>query len=187
MILRLTLGVAILFFGAQAFAHRQHHVWTEIERNPNTGLIEISHRFHIQDGLHILQNKGPDAAELPIESVEALAHLALYVDQHFGLWPRCDNTKIRSLELIGAGIDDDFIYVYQEIDLAGQLHELSFSNTLLQDIEPYAASFVNINSAAGQYIYQFTSDSAKEQPEVVHCVQSLQNSSLFSTFYKKVG
>ncbi len=178
MILRLTLGVAILCFGAQAFAHRQHHVWTEIERNPNTGLIEISHRFHIQDGLHILQ----DAAALPIESVEALAHLALYVDQHFALWPRCDSTKIRSLELIGAGIDDDFIYVYQEVDLAGQLHELSFSNTLLQDIEPYAASFVNINSAARQYTYQFTSDSAKEQPEVVHCVQSLQNSSSFSIF-----
>jgi hypothetical protein len=165
VILRLTLGVAILCFGAQAFAHRQHHVWTEIERNPNTGLIEISHRFHIQDGLHILQDKGPDAAALPIESVEALAHLALYVDQHFAIWPRCDSTKIRSLELIGAGID-----------------ELSFSNTLLQDIEPYAASFININSAAGQYTYQFTSDSAKEQPEVVHCVQSLQNSSSFSIF-----
>ena len=182
MIPRLILAVSILCFGAQAFAHRQHHVWTEIERNPNTGLIEISHRFHIQDGLHILQDKGPEAAALPIESVEALAHLALYVDQHFALWPRCDSTKIRSLELIGAGIDDDFVYVYQEVDLAGQLHELSFSNTMLQDIEPYAASFININSAAGQYTYQFSSDSPKEQPEVVHCVQSLQNSSLLRAF-----
>lgn len=182
MIPRLLFAISLLCFGAHAFAHRQHHVWTEIERNPNTGLIEISHRFHIQDGLHILQNKGPDAAALPIESVEALAHLALYVDQHFALWPRCDSTKIRSLELIGAGIDDDFIYVYQEVDLAGQLHELSFGNTMLQDIEPYAASFININSAAGQYTYQFTSDSPKEQPEVVHCVQSLQNSSLLQAF-----
>ena len=182
MIPRLILAVSILCFGAQAFAHRQHHVWTESERNPNTGLIDISHRFHIQDGLHILQDKGPDAAALPIESVEALAHLALYVDQHFALWPRCDSTKIRSLELIGAGIDDDFIYVYQEVDLAGQIHELSFSNTMLQDIEPYAASFININSAAGQYTYQFSSDSPKEQPEVVHCVQSLQNSSLLQAF-----
>lgn len=182
MIPRLLFAISLLCFGAHAFAHRQHHVWTEIERNPNTGLIEISHRFHIQDGLHILQNKGPDAAALPIESVEALAHLALYVDQHFALWPRCDSTKIRSLELIGAGIDDDFIYVYQEVDLAGQLHELSFGNTMLQDIEPYAASFININSAAGQYTYQFTNDSPKEQPEVVHCVQSLQNSSLLQAF-----
>jgi hypothetical protein len=155
-----------------AQAHRQHHVWTEIERNPNSGLVEISHRLHMQDAISVLQLAGKDKATLPIESVEALAEIALYVDRRFAVSPRCQNTKIQSLELVGAGIDDDFIYVFQEMQLSGQLHELVFTSSLLQDIEPYAASFVNLLTPAGQFTYQFAQESPNEQPEVIHCVNT---------------
>lgn len=170
--MRVLLSILLCAVAITAQAHRQHHVWTEIERNPTTGLVEISHRMHMQDALSVLQLAGGDKASLPIESVEALAEIAVYVDQRFAVWPRCQNTQINSLELVGAGIDDDFIYVFQEMQLTGQLHELVFTTSLLQDIEPYAASFVNVLSPAGQFTYQFAQESPKQQPEVVHCVNT---------------
>lgn len=127
--------------------------------------------MHMQDALSVLQLAGEDKASLPVESVEALAEIALYVDRRFAVWPRCQNTKVQSLELVGAGIDDDFIYVFQEMQLTGQLHELVFTSTLLQDIEPYAASFVNLLTPAGQFTYQFAQESPNQQPEVVHLRQ----------------
>ena len=170
--MRILLSILLCATALVAHAHRQHHVWTEVERNPNTGLVEISHRMHMQDALSVLQLAGEDKASLPVEAVEALAEIALYVDRRFAVWPRCQNTKVQSVELVGAGIDDDFIYVFQEMQLTGQLHELVFTSTLLQDIEPYAASFVNLLTPAGQFTYQFAQESPNQQPEVVHCVNT---------------
>jgi len=166
---------ALLFIAvcAPTLAHRQHHVWTEIHRSESTHSIEVSHRIHLSDAITILQQAPVGVAQLPIESVEALAHVALYVDRHFSLQAACPGTEVRQIDLVGAGVNDDFVYVYQEVTLKGQLHELVFSNTMLHDLEPYAVGFVNISGPTGQFTYQFAKDSAQRQPETIHCVQAI--------------
>jgi hypothetical protein len=163
---------------APTMAHRQHHVWTEIHRSESTHSIEVSHRIHLSDAITILQQAPVGVAQLPIESVEALAHVALYVDRHFSLRAACPGTEVRQIDLVGAGLDDDFVYVYQEVTLKGQLHELVFSNTMLHDLEPYAVGFVNVSGPMGQFTYQFARDSAQRQPETIHCVQAISPAAL---------
>lgn len=171
---------ALLFMAvcAPTMAHRQHHVWTEIHRSESTHSIEVSHRIHLSDALSVLQRASQAVASLPVESIEALAHIALYVDQHFSLEAACPGTEVQQVDLIGAGIADDFVYVYQEVTLKGQLHELVFSNTMLHDIEPYAVGFVNITGPMGQFTYQFAKDTAQRQPETIHCVQAISPAAL---------
>ncbi len=104
-LLSATLLVA-LFWHPGASAHRDHGVWTEVMWAETH--FEITHRLHLADALPLLEALDASAS---IDSLEGQALIVLHVAESFFLEPT--NTE-GSIETIGAEIDDDFLYIYQE-------------------------------------------------------------------------
>lgn len=140
-----------LLFALPGEAHRGHAVWTDITWAGDR--FEIVHRMHLADAITINRYMGGAQA---IEELRSLARVALYVDQRFviqgqgtaaiadeALAEAVENTGI-ILETIGAEIEDDFIFVYQEwvTPLPSQFPVVD--NFVLLDVEPDAQAFLKI-------------------------------------------
>ncbi len=104
--------IGFLLFAPLLLAHRAPEGLTTIERNPNAGTIEITHRFHVHDAELALQEILADP-DLSFESLEGKAQLALHVESAFQIVDSKNNTPIE-LKLIGAQIEGDQILVFQE-------------------------------------------------------------------------
>jgi hypothetical protein len=104
-VLSATLLVALLWHPG-ARAHRDHGVWTEVLWAETH--FEITHQLHLADALPLLEALDANAA---IDSLEGQALIALHVAETFSL--EAESAK-GSIETIGAEIDDDFLFIYQE-------------------------------------------------------------------------
>jgi len=104
-VLSATLLVALLWHPG-ARAHRDHGVWTEVLWAETH--FEITHQLHLADALPLLEALDANAA---IDSLEGQAMIALHVAETFSL--EAESAK-GSVETIGAEIDDDFLFIYQE-------------------------------------------------------------------------
>lgn len=90
----------------ESWAHREHGFWTEVVW---VGAhFEISHQLHLADAIVLLQALDPDEH---IDSLRGQALLAIHVEEHFSMNPP---DTAGSISTIGAEIDDDFIFIYQE-------------------------------------------------------------------------
>lgn len=127
------LVTALLATGA--VAHRGHGMWSEVSWAGNG--FEIIHRIHLSDALRVLEEINNTAT---IESMEGLALLALYVESNFTVHFAGSEVALTTL---GAEIDDDFLYVFQEwlTPLPNQVPE--FTSHVLLDIEPSAQAYVH--------------------------------------------
>jgi hypothetical protein len=135
------LGAAlVLVLGAgAALAHRGHAVWTDITWAGDR--FEIVHRMHLADA--ITANRfmgGRDAIEAP----RSLARVALYVEERFRL-VGSDPSAWPTFATIGAEIEDDFIFVYQEWVTELPTRFPPVDNALLMDIEPDSQAFIHID------------------------------------------
>ncbi len=130
------LGLLVgLMIAMDVSAHRGHGMWTEVAWAGNG--FEITHRIHLSDALRVLENM---EAEASIESMEGLALLALYVEANFRV---SSVTERAELSTLGAEIDDDFLYVFQEWLTPLPAQTPTFSSSVLLDIEPSAHAYVN--------------------------------------------
>jgi hypothetical protein len=131
--------LCIIFVSLSIEAHRAPGVLTTIEWNKNIQRTEIIHRIHNHDaelGVAQIEN-------LPLLSVndaEGRARISLYVERNFTL---LQNGKTQNIELIGAELVDDYIFIYQE--LAYELgKDISIRNTILREIYPKQINQVNL-------------------------------------------
>lgn len=133
---------AILFFGTTAaLAHRLPEGLTTIELNENTGNIEIVHHLHAHDVEVVLSEIRKDA-QWSLDTLEAQAQLALYVEEHFQIIDRSNGKPVK-LKLIGAELDKDEILVFQETE--GPLpSSLSMRHDALRGTIPEQVNTVNI-------------------------------------------
>lgn len=122
----------------QAWAHRGHAVWTDITWNGES--FEIVHRMHLADAVTVNRFLGGRKA---IESLESLARLALYVDERFTI--QGANNSANKIETLGAEIEDDFLFVYQEWAVPLPKVFPAIDNSVLLDVEPDAQAFVRIS------------------------------------------
>lgn len=131
---RALLGVALLLLSFASLAHRGHGVWTDI--NWSGEGFEIVHRMHLSDAITANRYMG---GSRPIEDLQSLALVALYVEERFQL-----KGQAATVETLGAEIEDDFIFVYQE--WATALPEVfpQVDNRVLLDIEPSSQVFIKI-------------------------------------------
>jgi hypothetical protein len=134
--------VALLLGSACAVAHRGHAVWTDISWSDDH--FEIVHRMHLSDAITVSRYMG---ASQPIDDMRSLALVALYVEERFLLLGQSGPI---ALETIGAEIEDDFIFVYQEW-AAGLPEGLPeefprIDNQILLDVEPGAQAFIKIKA-----------------------------------------
>jgi len=139
------------WFAVPALAHRLPTAFTSIEFNENTGMTEIVHHLHAHDAHSILERLHKDQ-ELLFDSVKGRAYIALYVQERFEL-SKPDADPPISLTLIGAELESNTLYVYQEYK--GKLTlPLRVRNGILQDLFSNQTNTVNIK--IGKKIHTLT-------------------------------
>jgi len=143
-------------------------VWTDITWVE--GRFEIVHRMHLSDAITVNRYMGGTEA---IEELRSLARVALYVDERFTLLgdlsatqetldisrkaaldaplstavtaPQAETASTGIvLSTIGAEIEDDFMFVYQEWVTPLPKHFPIVDNFVLLDVEPDAQAFIKI-------------------------------------------
>ncbi len=119
-------------------AHRGHGSWTEMTWVDDR--FEITHQIHLADAIHVLEAM---EAEAPIDSMEALALLSLYVEARFAMHQ--DGAPV-ALQTLGAEIDDDFVYVFQEWLTPLPETMPVMTSDVLRDVEPSAQTFIRIEA-----------------------------------------
>lgn len=142
--LRALFTVPLLLLAVESPAHRGHAVWTDITWVGDR--FEIVHRMHLADAITVNRFMGGRDA---IEAPRSLARVALYVEERFKLTAPNEATDGEEtdedrLDTIGAEIEDDFMFVYQEWVTRLPQRFPALENTVLLDVEPDAQAFVRI-------------------------------------------
>lgn len=130
----IALILVILLVSPASWAHREHGFWTEVVW---VGAhFEISHQLHLADAIVLLKALNPNEH---IDSLRGQALLAIHVEENFSMNPP-DATG--SIATIGAEIDDDFIFIYQEWHGAKPTALPTFSHTAIFAAYPDAKTNV---------------------------------------------
>ncbi|MEM9026554.1 MAG: DUF6702 family protein, partial [Verrucomicrobiota bacterium] len=79
---RIITSVFLVFLPLCVGAHRQPEALTTIVFNPNSQTTEIVHQLHAHDAEVVLKT-GEETRPLTIDSLEAQARIALYIESHF--------------------------------------------------------------------------------------------------------
>ena len=167
--LRAVHGAALRFGGvlfgllvlSTAEAHQQKNAVTQILFNENTGNIEVMHRFFIHDAEHAA---GLIFGERQIlaESRESRELFSSYVINRFSIEAsyRKGNSEVLGLSYVGAEVDGQFLWVYQEIPAQEGIMAFTIENLALRDVWSDQSHLVNIERDGR--IYSLTFDSSAE-------------------------
>lgn len=132
--------LALMFVSVAARAHDADFALTSMEWNDQAGALEVIHRLHTHhafDAAAIEQRGGGDFA-----GTESLAALGLYVEKRFAIADG-DDAPIK-LDFVGAKIEGDYVFVYQEAPLETAPTELRVRNDILVDLRPSQVNQVNV-------------------------------------------
>ncbi len=140
----LCAGLALLASPGLALAHRAQSALTTVTWNARTRALEVVHRLHIHDALQALMEKTAFAAP-DLTSVEARARLTLYVADRFAL--QHDDGAPIPLKALGAELDGDHVYIFQESYPDRIPQTLLIGCSYLQDVFP--AQVNQVNAALG--------------------------------------
>ena len=130
----IVLLLVVFLVSPASWAHREHGFWTEVVW---VGAhFEISHQLHLADAIALLRALDPDEH---IDSLRGQALLAIHVEENFSMSPP---DVVGSMATIGAEIDDDFIFIYQEWHGAKPTAWPTFSHTAIFAAYPDAETRV---------------------------------------------
>ncbi len=127
-----------------ASAHRKPVVMTTIEKIEGDKL-GITHRFHAHDAVSILA-LDPQNTQPELDSLRSRAKVALYVSEHFLMATRQAEGPLAPVELklIGAELEGEFLFVYQETELPASMDNMYARSDLLSEIGNDWLSHVNL-------------------------------------------
>ncbi|MEM1433070.1 MAG: DUF6702 family protein [Pseudomonadota bacterium] len=115
---RAALSAVALWFGllcGAALAHRQPECVTTIRVNSDDSLLEVEHRLHRHDGLRLLAAETTLPNDASLDTLGLRARLALLVERGFQLSDETGKPRATvPLDLIGADVEGDYVYVYQQ-------------------------------------------------------------------------
>lgn len=132
------LGSGLLaILGPRATAHKLQYSVSDLRWRPDAGRLEVAHSIHLDDAMALLASLGDYDGAV---GVRTQAQLLLYVEQHFKL--SRDATRL-VLEPVGADVEGDYLWVYQELDLPVFPSSLRVQCTLLHDYYPLQQNQVN--------------------------------------------
>lgn len=126
-------GVSLTVWRQDAFAHRSHVTLTRVTPNARTGRWEFVHAIHYHDALRLLAVRGVRDDVQPA-SVEGRARLALEVERGFRWLAPTGETLQPST--VGAELEGDNVYVYQELPAPVATGRYAVEATLMQDVFP---------------------------------------------------
>ncbi|HSG89109.1 MAG TPA: DUF6702 family protein [Pseudomonadales bacterium] len=140
--------LALLLGGAPvtAGAHQLRAALTSLALNARTAQVEVIHRFYVHDAEHAVERLGGMRGDIGRDPAlrDAFAH---YVRTHFTLADA--NRTPLPIALVGAELDGDFLWVYEE--LPGDAWEkIAFvGHSSLQELWPEQENRVNLRTASG--------------------------------------
>lgn len=145
-----------------AHAHRAKLSITTVEYLAVSGTLEVTHKFHLHDAQEALLRSDQGLNGMSIDEIEAQARFALYTADNFSLWT--DNKPVE-LKTIGAEIDGDFLYVYQEAEMKKLPSSLTVDCFILRDVFPGYGNHVNIKDGARVKTLMFSGDDGMKSVE----------------------
>jgi hypothetical protein len=143
MRLRLLLFFSFLAMSlpADVSAHRLQTILSTISYNPNTRMMEIVHQTHAHDVEFALIN----LSEYPngLENIRAQALAGLILARDFHLWDASGNEI--ELQLVGAELEADIFYIYQEAGLAAIPESMQIEHRMLMNRWTEMQNYVNVD------------------------------------------
>ncbi len=143
MRLSLTLFISVLTLSLPAgvSAHRLQTILSTISYNPNTRMMEIVHQTHAHDVEFALIN----LTEYPngLENIRAQALAGLTLVRDFHLWDGSGNEI--ELQLVGAELEADIFYIYQEAGLSAIPESMQIEHRMLMNRWPEMQNYVNVD------------------------------------------
>ncbi len=140
-LLRLTVALLVLGLQIEAEAHQLRATITTALLNPRTGDIEVMHRVFSHDAEHALALITGRAADL-VDDQEDRMRFAVYVHQRFTL--EGVGASLAPLELVGAELEGDFLWVYQRTPITPGLTGLRARFDVLRDVWPDQVNTLNV-------------------------------------------
>lgn len=146
---RISVGLAMLallsFNISLSFGHVQKTAVTRILFNPETSNIEVMHRFLVHDAEHAAQQLFGAGQDL-LGSEESRTLFSSYVINRFSIDAELTDGTSQPLALkyLGAEIDGQFIWVYQEVKIIDHIKSFSMVNMALRDVWPDQSNLVNV-------------------------------------------
>lgn len=126
---------------APVFAHQLKSAITKVLFNPNTGNLEVMHRFYLHDTEHAVKVLFDSKADI-YNSADTQELFANYVSQRFFIKP-LDGEEMK-LKHVGHEIERLYFWVYQEIKAPDNIEGLSIIHNALRDIWPEQINTVNV-------------------------------------------
>ena len=144
-----------------SYAHQQKTAITRILFNPNSGNIEIMHRFFVHDAEHAASVIFGERQTL-VESAESRQLFSSYVMNRFAVEVTLADGSNQELALqyVGEEIDGQFMWVYQEFPQLDNVSAMTIINLALRDVWPDQSNLVNIER--GEDIVSLTFDGNDE-------------------------
>jgi hypothetical protein len=136
-------------------AHQLQVAMTTVTFKARTGSIEVIHRFYVHDAEHAMSAiSGRRADIMTEESVQQ--QFGQYVSENFQLRDQ-DNERL-PLSLVGLELEGDFLWVYQETPIPGNLAKLTVVNPVLLDLLPAQVNTVNVECGKELSTLKFSGD-----------------------------
>lgn len=138
-------GMLSIMFMGSVWAHEQKTAVTRILFNPNTQNIEVMHRFLIHDAEHAAGQIFGIGQDL-LESEDSRALFSSYVINRFSIEALFVSGESLDLDLtyIGAEVDGQFLWVYQETSTIEEVAAFTMVNMALRDVWPDQSNLVNV-------------------------------------------
>jgi len=164
MPLRFFLVCVLLVVIQPGNAHQQKSAITRILFNSNSGNLEIMHRFFVHDAEHAAGLIFGEEQDL-LESVESRELFSSYVINRFAVTIDNAATPLQ-LDYVGAEVDGQYLWVYQEIALPADVKGLTIVQVALHDVWPDQSNLVNIERAGQVYSLEFVNPTAEQHIEL---------------------
>ncbi len=154
-------GLLVLFFFASslvAHAHQQKSAVTRVLFNPNSGNIEVMHRFFLHDAEHAASLIFGERQTL-LESAESRQLFSGYVMNRFAIEVDyvAGASEVLELQYVGEEVDGQFLWVYQEIAQGAEVSAMNIVNLSLRDVWDDQSNLVNIEREGEIYSLSFES------------------------------
>jgi hypothetical protein len=125
--------------------------------NPRTGDIEVMHRFFSHDAEHALSLMTGEAADL-LDDAEDRMRFAVYAHEHFAI--SGVGTNVEPLDLVGAELEGEFLWVYQRAPAPQDLNGLVVRFDTLRSVWPDQVNTLNVEREGRVQTLKFSGDDA---------------------------
>ena len=125
----------------QAQAHLEQTLLTTIAFNPRTQRLEVIHQIYAHDVEHAFGNL--IQAEGGLDSLPAQAFVSVELGNTFKLWQ--PNGEKIPLALVGAELEAEFFYIYQEAETAGVPESMKIEHGMLRNYWPDMRNYLNVD------------------------------------------